>query len=60
MAHKCYLLQCTGEAEYVDDMPALPGQLYASFVKSTQANATIQNIDTSAIVVSYKTYEFIR
>ncbi|XP_052797561.1 xanthine dehydrogenase/oxidase-like isoform X2 [Mya arenaria] len=39
--------QATGEAEYVDDMPAYPGQLEAAFVLSTVGSATIQNIDSS-------------
>ncbi|KAL4225425.1 hypothetical protein ACF0H5_016115 [Mactra antiquata] len=38
---------CTGEAQYADDLPAYPGQLYAEFVTSTQGNATIQSIDTT-------------
>ncbi|XP_045174786.2 xanthine dehydrogenase-like [Mercenaria mercenaria] len=38
--------QCTGEAEYTDDLPAYPGQLYASFVTSTEANATVQSINS--------------
>ena len=44
-------LKCTGEAEYTDDIAPLPGQLYAAFVKSTHANATIQNIDATAVMV---------
>ncbi|XP_060599195.1 uncharacterized protein LOC132752826 [Ruditapes philippinarum] len=40
-------IQCTGEAEYTDDLPAYPGQLHAAFVTSTQANATVQSIDTA-------------
>ncbi|KAL4225427.1 hypothetical protein ACF0H5_016117 [Mactra antiquata] len=39
-------IQCTGEAQYTDDLPAMPGQLYAKFVISTQANATVQSINT--------------
>ena len=43
--------QCTGEAEYTDDVPPQPGQLYGSFVKSSQGNAKIQHMDTSAAMV---------
>ena len=37
---------------FTEDEPSLPGQLYASFVKSTQACATILNIDTTPVAVS--------
>ncbi|KAL3841842.1 hypothetical protein ACJMK2_019941 [Sinanodonta woodiana] len=41
-------IQVTGEAEYIDDMPTYPNQLYAAFFISTVGNAKIQSIDTSA------------
>ena len=41
-----------GEAEYVDDQPALPGELYGHYVLSTMANAKIGNIDASKALVS--------
>jgi aerobic carbon-monoxide dehydrogenase large subunit len=37
----------TGRARYVDDI-SLPGMLWASFVRSSEAHATIVSIDTSA------------
>ncbi|XP_076048889.1 uncharacterized protein LOC143029787 [Oratosquilla oratoria] len=43
-------IQCTGEAEYVDDMPELPGELHAAFVLSKQANATLDIVDPSQAV----------
>jgi len=39
----------TGHGRYVDDI-TLPGQLWASFVPSPEANAIITSIDTSAAV----------
>ncbi|KAK3581553.1 hypothetical protein CHS0354_031893 [Potamilus streckersoni] len=39
--------QVTGEAVYIDDIPAYPNQLYAAFFVSTVGNAKIQGIDTS-------------
>lgn len=35
-------IQTSGESVYVDDLPDPSGTLYAAFVLSTQANATIQ------------------
>jgi carbon-monoxide dehydrogenase large subunit len=37
----------TGRAQYVDDI-TLPGQLWAAFVRSSEAHAEIASIDTSA------------
>ena len=39
----------TGRALYVDDI-SLPGQLWAAFVRSPEAHATVVSIDTSAAV----------
>ena len=39
----------TGRARYVDDI-ALPGQLWASFVRSPEAHAKVVSIDTSEAV----------
>eukprot|EP00095_Tigriopus_kingsejongensis_P005797 maker-scaffold88_size394946-snap-gene-2.26 protein:Tk05797 transcript:maker-scaffold88_size394946-snap-gene-2.26-mRNA-1 annotation:"hypothetical protein DAPPUDRAFT_313254" len=38
-------VQCTGEAEYVDDIPPIPGELFAAFVKSTIGNCTLDTVD---------------
>lgn len=35
-------IQASGEAVYVDDIPSPPGTLYAAYILSIQANATIQ------------------
>lgn len=44
-------IQCTGEAEYVDDIPATPGELFAAYVLSEVANADIDQVDTTIAMV---------
>uniref|UniRef100_A0A1Y9HAI9 Uncharacterized protein n=1 Tax=Anopheles farauti TaxID=69004 RepID=A0A1Y9HAI9_9DIPT len=39
------LAQASGEAKYTNDLPSLPGELYAAFVIATQPNTTIGKID---------------
>ncbi|XP_013406957.1 xanthine dehydrogenase isoform X2 [Lingula anatina] len=39
--------QTAGEAMYILDQPAKPGQLYGAFVTSTEGNAKIASIDTA-------------
>lgn len=41
-------MQTTGEAHYLDDLPLRGDALHASFVLSSQANATIDRIDAAA------------
>ncbi|XP_059083877.1 uncharacterized protein LOC131881124 isoform X2 [Tigriopus californicus] len=38
-------VQCTGEAEYVDDIPAIPGELFAAYVQSTIGNCNLKTVD---------------
>ena len=45
-------LQASGEAEYTDNIPDYPGQLFAEFVLSTEGNATIDKIDATDALVS--------
>ncbi|XP_067007633.2 uncharacterized protein [Anabrus simplex] len=40
--------QTSGEAQYVDDMPTISGELFASFVLAKEGPGTIAKIDTSA------------
>ncbi|XP_073981622.1 uncharacterized protein isoform X2 [Rhodnius prolixus] len=42
------LIQCAGEAEYVNDKPSLPGELYGALVLANKSNAVILNIDATA------------
>lgn len=46
--------QCTGEAEYVDDIPTLPNELYAAFVLSTVGNCEIDAVDPSEALVNVR------
>ena len=43
--------QCSGEAQYVDDIPLRPDELHAAFVLSTVGNCRIESIDASAALV---------
>ncbi|KAH7357363.1 Molybdopterin-binding domain of aldehyde dehydrogenase-domain-containing protein [Pyrenochaeta sp. MPI-SDFR-AT-0127] len=45
VAHLSALKQCTGEAEYIDDMPRLDRELFGGLVMSTKAHAKILSID---------------
>uniref|UniRef100_A0A1B6E3D0 FAD-binding PCMH-type domain-containing protein n=1 Tax=Clastoptera arizonana TaxID=38151 RepID=A0A1B6E3D0_9HEMI len=41
------LYQCSGEAEYVNDIHSRPGELYGAFVLATKATATSFTLDAS-------------
>ncbi|XP_037902815.1 xanthine dehydrogenase-like isoform X2 [Hermetia illucens] len=41
------IAQCSGEAFYMNDLPPLPGEVWAAFVHATQANSRIAKIDAS-------------
>ncbi|CAH1396596.1 unnamed protein product [Nezara viridula] len=41
------VLQCSGEAVYVNDIPELSGLMYGALVLAARANATIKRIDPS-------------
>lgn len=43
--------QCTGEAEYVDDIPPFPGELYAAYVLTTVGKCDINNVNWSNAMV---------
>ncbi|XP_022826463.1 xanthine dehydrogenase 1-like [Spodoptera litura] len=42
------LIQCAGEAQYTEDIPSLPQEVFAAFVLTTVAVGTITKIDPSA------------
>lgn len=46
--HVAALKQCTGEAQYTDDIPVHKNELYGALVLSTKAHAKIVGIDTEA------------
>ncbi|CAH2090017.1 unnamed protein product [Euphydryas editha] len=41
------LTQCAGEAKYTEDLPSLPGEVFAAFVLSSVGRGTIDSIDPS-------------
>ena len=45
--HVAALKQCTGEAQYTDDIPVQKNELYGALVLSTKAHAKILNVDPS-------------
>ena len=45
--HIAALKQCTGEAQYADDIPVQKNELYGHMVLSTKAKARIRRVDTS-------------
>ena len=44
--HVAALKQCTGEAQYTDDIPVQRNELYGVMVLSTKAHARIRSVDT--------------
>lgn len=46
--HLAALKHCTGEAEYIDDMPQQKSELHCVLVQSTKAHAKILDVDWSA------------
>lgn len=48
LPHVAALKQCTGEAQYTDDIPVQKNELYGMMVLSTKAHAKIISVDPSA------------
>ncbi|XP_068627626.1 aldehyde oxidase 1-like [Battus philenor] len=44
------LIQCAGEAEYAEDIPPLPHEVFASFVLSTVAVGDIEVVDSTKAI----------
>lgn len=54
------LVQTAGEAQYINDIPSYPDQLWAAFVPATQVHAKIVYIDaTEALVNTYLLLTFV-
>ena len=51
---------CSGQAQYVDDLPLMGGELYAVPVLSSKAHARIVKIDTQAAQEAYPQVMFVR
>lgn len=47
------LIQCSGEAQYANDIPKQPGELWVAFVSATKVHAKIVKIDPSEALVSH-------
>jgi xanthine dehydrogenase molybdopterin-binding subunit B len=45
------LFSISGEAQYVNDIPTIPGEVYAAFTLTTVGQGYIANIDPSEILV---------
>ncbi|KAJ9295695.1 hypothetical protein DTO271G3_5718 [Paecilomyces variotii] len=58
-AHVSALKQCTGQAQYTDDIPNQKNELYGCLVLSTKAHAKILNVDVSAALDIPGVYDYI-
>jgi xanthine dehydrogenase/oxidase len=45
------VVQTTGEAQYTNDIPHFDKELFAAFVHTTVANATLKSVDASEALV---------
>jgi len=48
-----WFLSVSGEAQYVNDIPTMPNEVYAAFCVTTVGQGYIANIDASEILVRY-------
>jgi len=44
-------VQCSGEAQYVNDIPSSTGEVHAAFVLSQRGNCDIDSVKTDAALV---------
>ena len=44
-------MQCAGEAQYVDDIPKVPGEVYGAFVLAKKAVCEVESVDPSPAMV---------
>ena len=57
--HLAALKQCTGEAQYTDDIPVQKNELYGHMVLSTKAHARILSVDPSPALNLPGVYEWV-
>ncbi|KAG7008356.1 ruvB-like helicase 1 [Physcia stellaris] len=57
--HLAALKQCTGEAQYTDDIPVQKNELYGHMVLSTKAHAKILSVDTLPALNLPGVYEWV-
>jgi len=48
-----WLHSVSGEAQYVNDLPTMPNEVYAAFCLTTVGRGYIANIDATEILVRY-------
>jgi len=58
-AHVSALKQCTGEAQYTDDIPTQKNELYGCLVLSTKAHAKIIKVDAQPALDMPGVYDFV-
>ncbi|KAH8697667.1 putative xanthine dehydrogenase HxA [Talaromyces proteolyticus] len=57
--HLSALKQCTGEAQYTDDIPVQKNELYGCLVLSTKARAKVLRVDTEAALDMPGVYDYV-
>ncbi|OKL60030.1 Xanthine dehydrogenase [Talaromyces atroroseus] len=57
--HLSALKQCTGEAQYTDDIPVQKNELYGCLVLSTKARAKILSVDAEAALDIPGVYDYV-
>lgn len=57
--HVAALKQCTGEAQYTDDIPPQKNELYGCLVLSTKAHAKILSVDPSPALDIPGVYDYV-
>lgn len=57
--HVAALKQCTGEAQYTDDIPVQKNELYGCLVLSTKAHAKLVNVDPAAALDIPGVHEYV-
>lgn len=51
------LVQCAGEAKYINDLPTEAKEVFCAFVTSDIAKGELVSIDPSAALVSNESYD---
>lgn len=57
--HVAAMKQCTGEAQYTDDIPVLKSELYGCLVLSTKAHAKILSVDYAPALESIGVVDYV-
>ncbi|KAF2424434.1 xanthine dehydrogenase [Tothia fuscella] len=57
--HVAAMKQCTGEAQYIDDLPVHQNELFGRMVLSSKAHAKIVSVDVSAALELPGVYDYV-